>query len=164
MRGRKRGAFLLEKFRTEILPQVPGAEFWAVCEEPIEGPGVKWFGRVPFEKLVELYRAAWAFCLPSTYEGFGIPYIEAMASGTSVVASPNLGAREVLADGRFGIVAEDAQLGPAIVRLLQDEAARTEQEKVGLRRAQEYSWDRVCGAYEQLYRGEAITPFTPVPA
>lgn len=153
MKGRKRGAFLLEKFQKEILPKVPNAEFWAVCEEPLEGEGIKWFGRVPFGKLVELYRAAWAFCLPSTYEGFGIPYIEAMASGTAVVATPNVGACEVLGHGAHGLLADDAELGSTIVRLLTDGEERARWEAKGLARAQDFSWDRVCGAYEQLYRG-----------
>src|ERR1700722_2630120 len=120
MHGRKRGAMLLDLFKRLIKPAVPKAEFWAVCENPVEGDGVHWFGRVPTEKLIELYRTAWVFCLPSTYEGFGVPYIEAMASGTAVVASPNVGAVEVLQNGQSGMLAPDAELADAIIKLLTD--------------------------------------------
>jgi len=151
MTNRKRGAMLLDIFRREIQPRVPGAEFWAVCEEPVSGGGVRWFGRVSQEKLTDLYRQAWVFCLPSTYEGFGVPYIEAMASGAPVVASPNLGAREVTQEGRAGLIARDAELGETIVRVLKDAALREQLSAAGLRRSLDFGWDRVCSLYEALY-------------
>ena len=55
------------------------------------GAGITVLGRLDDEELAREYRAAWVFCLPSSYEGFGIPYAEAMASGTPVVATPNPG-------------------------------------------------------------------------
>jgi phosphatidylinositol alpha-mannosyltransferase len=154
MHGRKRGQMLLDLFQREIRPQVPDAEFWAVCENPIEGEGVRWFGRVPTETLTDLFRRAWVFCLPSTYEGFGVPYIEAMASGTPVVASPNVGAREVTQEGRAGRVVKDAELGQAIVQLLTDADARQALREAGLKRVQDFSWDRVCAQYEAIYSGD----------
>ena len=45
-------------------------------------------GQVSDAELVDLYRSSWLFCLPSSYEGFGIPYAEAMANGCPVVATP----------------------------------------------------------------------------
>jgi glycosyltransferase involved in cell wall biosynthesis len=147
---------LLELFRTRIREQLPDAEFWAVCEERVEGPGIRWFGRVPLEELAELYRKAWVFCLPSTYEGFGVPYIEAMASGTPVVATPNVGAREVTREGRAGLIVEDAGLGNALVRLLQDEPERRRLREAGLERARDFAWDHVCSSYEALYVGKSV--------
>lgn len=163
MHGRKRGAMLLDLFQREVRPQVPDAEFWAVCENPIEGPGVRWFGRVPAETLTDLYRRAWAFCLPSTYEGFGVPYIEAMASGTPVVASPNVGAREVTQEGRCGVVARDPELAASLVRILTDAGLRARLRAAGLERAQDFGWDRVCAQYEALYAGDPA-PTPPVAA
>ncbi len=154
MHGRKRGAMLLDIFRREVLPNVPDAEFWAVCEEKIEGKGVRWFGRVPLESLTDLYRRAWVFCLPSSYEGFGVPYIEAMASGTPVVASPNDGAREVTQEGRSGLIPTDDKLGETLVQVLKDGELRQQLRETGLRRAQDFSWDRVCEQYEMLYTGK----------
>ena len=153
MHGRKRGAMLLDLFQREVRPQVPNAEFWAVCENPVEGPGVRWFGRVPPDTLHDLYRRAWTFCLPSTYEGFGVPYIEAMASGTPVIASPNVGAREVTQEGRSGLVIRDEDLGAALVRVLTDDALRERLRAAGLARAQDFGWDTVCAQYEALYAG-----------
>ena len=164
MRGRKRGAMLLETFQREIRPRVPGAEFWAVCEEEVTGEGVRWFGRVPHVELVELYRRAWVFCLPSSYEGFGVPYIEAMASGTAVVATPNPGAREVLREGRCGLLVTEAQLGDAVCGVLTDPARRRALEAAGLERARDFDWDQVCRQYEALYRNEYPAVAAGVPA
>jgi glycosyltransferase involved in cell wall biosynthesis len=61
MGHRKRGAMLLDLFKEQIRPAVSDAEFWAVCEEKVEGKGVQWLGRVPLEKLADLYRRAWVF-------------------------------------------------------------------------------------------------------
>jgi glycosyltransferase involved in cell wall biosynthesis len=151
MRGRKRGAMLLDLFHREIRPRVPDAEFWAVCEEEVSGEGVRWFGRVSNEKLAELYGKAWTFCLPSSYEGFGVPYIEAMASGTPVIATPNPGAVEVTCDGKFGIVCADEKLSLTISGLLKDAAARERLAAAGLERARDFSWNRICSEYEALY-------------
>ncbi len=156
MHGRKRGQMLLDLFKTQIRPQIPNAEFWAVCESEVEGDGVRWFGRIPLEELTELFRKAWVFCLPSTYEGFGVPYIEAMASGTPVVGSPNVGAREVLQEGESGLVVKDENLASELVRLLTDAGLRDQLREAGLRRSQDFSWERVSAQYLALYRGEPL--------
>lgn len=156
MAGRKRGAMLLELFEKEIRPQIPNCRLWAVCEEKIESEGVEWMGRIPLEQLTDLYRRAWVFCLPSTYEGFGVPYIEAMASGTPVVAFPNPGAREVTQNGASGLLAEDDQLASELMRVLRDENLRADLRKKGLQRAEDFGWDTVCAQYETLYRGEKL--------
>lgn len=155
MHGRKRGRWLVEQFNQHVRPRVPDAELWAVCEEPVEAPGVRWFGRIPLDQLCDLFRRAWVFCLPSTYEGFGVPYVEAMASGTPAVASPNVGAREVLEEGRSGVVADDGELALRLVELLSDRALRERYTDAGLKRSKDFGWDRVCGQYERLYRGES---------
>ena len=110
-------------------------------------------GASPEETLTDLYRRAWVFCLPSTYEGFGVPYIEAMASGTPVVATPNVGAREVTQEGRAGLLVRDADLAETLVQVLTDADLRQRLREAGLQRAQDFSWDRVCAQYEAIYAG-----------
>jgi len=151
MHGRKRGAMLFDIFNREIRSRVSDAEFWAVCEEEVKGEGVCWFGRVPNQKLAELYSRAWLFCLPSSYEGFGVPYIEAMASGAPVIATANPGAIEVTSDGKFGMLCSDEELGRKIAGLLSDAGARERMAAAGLQRARDFSWNRICSEYEALY-------------
>jgi glycosyltransferase involved in cell wall biosynthesis len=152
MGGRKRGAMLLELFHEKIRPALPECEFWAVCEDQIaQENGVTWFGRVDANQLAGLYRKAWVFCLPSTYEGFGVPYIEAMASGTAVVATSNPGAIEVTCHGASGIIAEDTRLSDQILNVLRNRELRENLESAGLKRAQDFGWDAVCASYEKLF-------------
>jgi len=153
MLGRKRGALLLKHFTECVLKEVPDAVLWAVCEERVSGPNVQWLGRVPADVLCELYRRAWVFCLPSSYEGFGIPYIEAMASGTAVVATPNVGAIEVLKKGTCGLIAHEERLGRALVQVIKNASLRRFLEEAGLTESLRYGWPRVCAAYEALYQG-----------
>jgi phosphatidylinositol alpha-mannosyltransferase len=159
MHGRKRGQMLLNLFRTQIRPRIAKAQLWCVCERPDgerDAEGVKWFGRVSHDELVELYRSAWVFCLPSTYEGFGVPYIEAMASGTAVLATPNVGAREVTRGGKDGLLVPDNEMAGGIVNLLEDHAQRAVWMARGLRRSQDFSWDRICERYEAIYSGSPL--------
>ena len=151
-RNRKRGKLLMEIFDSVIRPALPAAQLWMVCSDAPAGPGVTVFGRVTTQRLADFYRRAWVFCLPSSYEGFGVPYIEAMASGTPVVATPNVGAREVLADGTYGVLAKTRDLGNALLQLLRNDQQRASARVGTGARAKQFSWDRVIQSYEHVYR------------
>jgi glycosyltransferase involved in cell wall biosynthesis len=105
------------------------------------------------DELAAAYREAWVFCLPSDYEGFGVPYIEAMASGVPVVATPNPGAVFVTDQGRAGVLAVLPDVGRAVLDLLQDHTRREALTAVGAARADVFDLGRVVAAYEALYRG-----------
>ena len=150
--NRKRGHLVMQAFEQQVRPVLPDAKLWMVCSDAPEAPGVTVFGRVSEEKLTELYRQAWVFTLPSTYEGFGVPYIEAMASGTPIVATINPGAKEVLNNGLYGRIIDDAHLGSAILGLLQDANERGRLIQLGLMQAKTYQWSNVVEQYLNLYR------------
>jgi glycosyltransferase involved in cell wall biosynthesis len=155
MNTRKRGRFLLEVFQNYLLPRLPNAKLWLVCPERIEAKGVEWFGFAREDLLIRLYQQAWVFCLPSSYEGFGRPYLEALAAGTPVVATANPGAREILGNGKYGSLVNGRELGNALYELLTHEGLRRKYSERGLERAKEFSWSRVAEQYERLYE-EAI--------
>lgn len=150
-RRRKRGSLLVEAFTDVVRPALPEAELWMVAEDVPLVPGVVRLGRVSDEALVRLYHAAWVFALPSSYEGFGIPYLEAQAAGVPVVATPNPGARYVLDGGRAGLLVEDEDLGPALLRLLLDASERGRLSAAGLVRSRELALSRVVDTYEEIY-------------
>jgi phosphatidylinositol alpha-mannosyltransferase len=149
--SRKRGRHLVQAFVDHVHKARPDAELWIVRDDtPMNIPGVRVFGSVSQEKLIELYQQAWIFCLPSSYEGFGVPYIEAMACGTAVVATPNPGAVEVLDGGRFGLITEIETLGSSLVTLLDDNELRMAFAEGGLERARMYDIHQIAQRYLNL--------------
>lgn len=151
LHDRKRAYLLLDAFQREIRPAIPEAELWLVCDETVVAPGVRCRSNLPLAELAELYRHAWVFCLPSSYEGFGRPYLEAMASGTPVAATPNPGANEILQNGRFGVLAPPHLLGQAMVDLLTDPYQRHDIARRSQAEADKYRWEAVVDCYEQIY-------------
>lgn len=149
--GRKRGALLHRTFADEIRPAVPDAELWMVSDRCDPAPGVRWIERPSDAELLELYAQAWVFCSTSSYEGFGIPYIEAMSMGTPVVATPNPGSCMVLDGGRAGRLVDVPDLGAALVELLRDGDAREALAARGRERAKAFAWSDAIDAHEAAY-------------
>jgi glycosyltransferase involved in cell wall biosynthesis len=105
-------------------------------------------GAVPEHLLPGLYAGADAFALPSLYEGFGLPVLEAMACGTPVVAS-NLTALPDTAGGAARLVPPD-EISVAVRDLLGDEAERDRLRNLGLRRAKGFAWERTAREVNEL--------------
>src|SRR5438445_7425062 len=80
---------------------------------------VRFLGAVGLQSLIEIYRIADLFVMPSTGEGFGVAFLEAMASGTPALGLDVAGARHALADGQLGTAVSEAELTTTIVRLLE---------------------------------------------
>jgi glycosyltransferase involved in cell wall biosynthesis len=129
-----------------------------VCDGPAVGPGVVDIGKVATdEELAQLFRRAWAFCMPATYDGIGLTYLESLASGTATVLSPNRAAREALGDPPAGLLPDDEELGGALVRVLTDGAERSRLESAARARAEHYNWDRHVAEMTALYARVART-------
>ena len=116
---------------------------------------VRFLGFVPDETLAALYRLASVFVFPSLYEGFGLPPLEAMASGTPVVTSNVSSLPEVVGDAAVLIDPYDADsIAEGIRRVLTDEAVAGALRHKGLLRAREYSWERSVQRVLEIYEGK----------
>ena len=114
-------------------------------------------GFVADEDLPALYNLAEAFVLPSLYEGFGLPPLEAMACGTPVVTSNVSSLPEVVGDAGLMVEPADVEsLAAAIERVLEDGGLRREMVQRGLARAKEFTWERAArrllGVYTRMGR------------
>lgn len=107
---------------------------------------IRYTGSVTDEELLQLYQRCSALVFPSIHEGFGLPVIEAMATGTPVITSTSTSLPEVAGPGNALLVDPhdvDA-IAAAIDRVIEEPALRSELSARGLRRAAEFTWEAVC--------------------
>ena len=154
--NRKRGRLVQRAFEQEVRPRLPGAELIMVSDYADDAPGVRHLRHVNNTALAKLYRRAWVFAYPSEYEGFGLPYLEAMASGTAVLATPNDGARHVLGDGRWGRIVPDEYFAGELLRLLSEQHERAQLVAAGLERAAQLSWAMIADHHVLLYQDAIV--------
>lgn len=108
---------------------------------------------IPDDELALLYKSAEVFIYPSLYEGFGLPLLEAMSSGTPVIA-PNVASfPEVVGDGGILIdrIDED-EMSRAILAFIKDESMRNNYIIKGKERARKFSWRRSAEEHLELFR------------
>jgi glycosyltransferase involved in cell wall biosynthesis len=104
-------------------------------------------GWIPQAELAELYRGAAALVLPSRYEGFGIPVLEAMASGTPAVVSSDAALREV--GGEAVAYSTAASIGDTLAEVL---ANRDRYVRAGIERARLFTWEQTARLTAEVYR------------
>ncbi len=167
---RKRGAATVEAFAT-VRQRHPDATLDLVgAHPPIEADGVTGHGRLPFDseegqrKYRELLRRATCFLMPSTYEPFGIAYIDAGAAGVPSIGTAVGGAVDAIGEG--GVVVDpsaDGILAEEMLKLADPERAR-ELGALANRNSLQFSWQAVA---ERLLRAlrprgidlDALAPF-----
>ena len=120
---------------------------------------VRFLGYLPEETLAVMYRLARVFVFPSLYEGFGLPPLEAMASGTPVITSNASSLPEVVGDAAILVDPYDPDaIAGAIRRVVSDETLRNDLRRRGLARAKEFSWVQSVTRIRRIYDEVAAHP------
>ncbi|WP_200286879.1 glycosyltransferase family 4 protein [Pantoea ananatis] len=116
---------------------------------------LKYLGFVPGQDLPVLYSAATSFIFPSIYEGFGLPVLEAMASGTPVICSNATSLPEVVGEAALMHDPEDVIKLTSYIQMMIDDAEQKQlMIETGLVQAKKFSWsvcaDKTIEAYKQV--------------
>lgn len=122
---------------------------------------VKFLGYVPPEDLPSLLSGSEAFVLPSLWEGFGLPVLEAMACGTPVLVSNVSSLPEVV--GKAGLTFDPYsidQIEQAIRAITSDKKIRDKYSRLGLEQAKRFSWEKMTGIVLKIFEkvGEKTRP------
>jgi glycosyltransferase involved in cell wall biosynthesis len=127
---------------------IVGATGWLVdrmLSRSVAEDAIEFKGFVGDEELARLMRGALVFVYPSLYEGFGLPVLEAMAQGIAVLTSDVGATREVAGDAALLVdPVSTSSIRDGLVRLLNDEALRSELSRRGMERAAAFSWERAA--------------------
>jgi glycosyltransferase involved in cell wall biosynthesis len=141
--GRLFAAFTRLRAERPELELVLTGEHWSDLP-----PGVRTAGRVSWEELPSLYRRASALVFPSLYEGFGLPPLEAMASGCPVACSNAASLPEVCGDAAayFDPLSVDEMVA-AVERALAGDLVQK-----GLEQAARFTWEACARGHDEVYR------------
>lgn len=126
---------------------------------------VQLLGALPDDAEVRAwYGRASVFCLPSEQEGFGIVFLEAMASGLPVVSTSAAAIPEVVPDGEAGLLVpprDPIALAEALLRLLQDPGLRSRLRDAGRVHARRYGWEQVADRFLEAVAPQLAAPVSP---
>jgi glycosyltransferase involved in cell wall biosynthesis len=128
---------VLRRRRPELTLAIAGLAGWE--RDELAGEGVRLLGFVADDELARLYRGAAAFAYPSRFEGFGLPVVEALASGTPAVVSSHPSLDEASGEVALRVDPDDPEAFSSAL-----EEALTTPRGNGIGHASRFSW-RACG-------------------
>ena len=131
---------LVRKRHPELTLAIAGLEGWE--DRPLAAEGIRLLGYVSDGELARLYRGAAAFAYPSRFEGFGIPVVEALASGVLTVVSSHPSLDEASGDAALRADPDDPRAFAAALEWALEAGSQIRER--GLAHARAFTW-RACG-------------------
>jgi glycosyltransferase involved in cell wall biosynthesis len=126
------------------IPHPELAHYKNILEEFKKSKNVYRLGFVPEDDLAAIYNLASVYCQPSFYEGFGLPVLEAMASGCAVVASNTESLKEIAKDAALFVDPNDPKsLADNLRKIIDNSTIRDKFINEGMKRAKDFGWGKV---------------------
>lgn len=133
-----------------------GKDIVYIQEKAMENKKIIRLGFVSNEELIALYNSAKVFVMPSLYEGFGLPILEAMQCGCPVVTTKQGSLSEIAAEGVLYVDAYNTQsIAQGIEKVIADRTLQEALAKKGFTQARKFSWketaERTMQVYEKVF-------------
>ena len=159
LEGRKQAQKAID-ILLSVREEIPDLVIHAVVDREYEASSVhNWIG-ISQEKLSQLFRESWIGVSTTKYEGFGIYYVEWMASGTIPISFENIGVKQFILNENTGVLTGDEnQLRQSILSILKNPGIRENYSQNCIRAAQKLNWDTIANQYITLYH-QAISDYS----
>jgi len=146
----------LKGYNIQLVMITEKGRFYNQVEPILEEEGLKdnviVAGNVPQDDLYSIYASAYALLIPSFYEGFGLPAIEAMSCRVPVIVSNRSSLPEVVSDASLYVDPDrDDMIAEIIIKLLNNKALRDEYAEKAYRRSKEFSWEKTVRNTIKVY-------------
>jgi glycosyltransferase involved in cell wall biosynthesis len=153
LRSRKNGDFLLKVFLEEVLLEIPNAILTVIGPEKCSGKNIIYKGVVDDDELDLEFEKSWLYCLPSSYEGFGVPIVEAYSSYSAVCMLKNRGSNEIVNNGITAEVSTKKMYGKSLIKVIKDSQYRESITVAGYNFFKEkFTILKITDQYEILYQ------------
>lgn len=129
-------------------------EMEEACENLGITRSVKFLGFLPEERKIESFQSADVFVFPTLYEGFGIVFLEAMASGLPIITTDVAGNKEIIEDRKNGLIVKpknSEEIALAALNLLNNNKLISKIKKNNLDKVKNYDWKKVAKRFLQVY-------------
>lgn len=151
LEGRKKAKEAI-KMLLSLKEEMSDLVIHAVIDKPYDHPSVQnWIG-ISREQLAKLVRESWIGVSTTLYEGFGIYYLEWMASGTIPISFNNIGTKSLIFKNKAGFLSNNiSQLRESALLILQDSSVRERYSQNAILASKQLTWNNIAEQYQQLY-------------